>query len=100
MGTPVPDWKGLPVIPGANEGKPAGLGYIYSINITVEEAEMYYMEQMELGGWILSNRETSETGMFGGPTTILDFQRDKEAVNIMLVFSAGENYTMVVLTQI
>jgi PBP1b-binding outer membrane lipoprotein LpoB len=29
MGTPVSDWKGIPVIPGANEGEPAGFGYIY-----------------------------------------------------------------------
>jgi hypothetical protein len=100
LGTPIPDWKGLPVIPGANEGKPAGFGYIYSVNVTVKEAEKFYMEQMELGGWALSNRQTSETSMFGGPSTILDFQRNNEEVNIMLIFSASDNYTMVMLTQV
>ena len=100
MGTPIPDWQGLPVIPGANEGEPAGFGYVYSVNVTIDEAEIFYMEKMGLDGWTLSNRKTSETSMFGGPATILDFQRDNEAVNIMLIFSTNYNYTMVMLTQV
>jgi len=100
MGTPIPDWEGIPVIPGANEGQPAGLGYLYSVNVTIEEAEQFYTEKMEADGWSLSNRQTSETSMFGGPATILDFQRNNEAVNVMLIFSTNENYTMVMLTQV
>jgi hypothetical protein len=100
MGTPIPDWEGIPVIPGANEGEPAGFGYIYSVNVTVEEAEKFYMEKMESDGWTLSNRQTSETSIFGGPSTILDFQRDNEEVNVMLIFSATDNFTMVMLTQV
>ena len=100
MGTPIPNWEGLPVIPNANEGKPAGFGYVYSVNVTVEEAEQFYMEKMVADGWVLSNRQTSETSMFGGPATILDFQRDNEAVNVMLIFSTNDNYTMVMLTKV
>ncbi len=92
------DWEGLPIMPEAENGEPAGLGYLYSANVTVEVAEKFYLEQMELDGWTLSNRQTSETSMFGGPATILDFQRNNEAVNIMLIFSTNDNYTMVLLS--
>jgi hypothetical protein len=100
MGTPIPDWEGIPLIPGANEGEPAGFGYIYSVNVTVEEAEKFYIEKMESEDWTLFNKQTSETSMFGGPSTILDFQRNNEEVNIMLIFSSTDNFTMVMLTQV
>lgn len=98
MGTPIPDWEGIPVIPGGNEGEPAGFGYIYSVNVTVEEAEQFYMDKMESDGWKLSNRQTSPTSMFGGPATILDFQKEGKEVNVMLIFSETDNFTMVMLT--
>ncbi len=100
LGTLVSDWQGVPVIPGANEGMPAGFGYIYSVNVTVDEAEQFYQEKMEQDGWALSNRQTSETSMYGGPATILDYERGDEAFNIMLIFSTDENYTMIMLTQL
>jgi hypothetical protein len=100
MGTLVPNWQGIPVIPGANQGKPAGPSYTFSVNITIEEAEKFYTKQMGADGWILSNRQTSTTSLFGGPSTALDFQRGNEAVNIMLIFSTNDNYTMVILTQV
>src|SRR5687768_13648192 len=43
-GTPIPNWEGIPVVPGANEGQPAGFGYLYSVNVTVDEAEQFYMD--------------------------------------------------------
>jgi hypothetical protein len=58
------------------------------------------MKKMESDGWTLSKRQTSKTSMFGGPATILDFQRDNEEVNVMLIFSATDNVTMVMLTQV
>jgi len=100
MGTPVPGWEDIPVIPGANEGEPAGFGYIYSVNVTVAEAEQFYMAAMDADGWTLSNRQTSETSMFGGTATILDYVRDGEAVNIMLIFRSTDNFTMVMLTKV
>src|ERR1044072_949229 len=51
MGTPASGWEGIPVIPGANEGEPAGFGYLYSVNVTVDEAEQFYMEAMESDVW-------------------------------------------------
>lgn len=99
-GTPVASWEGIPVMPGANEGKPAGFSYLYSVNVTVDEAVQFYSEAMRADGWTLSKRQTSETSMFGGPATILDFVRDAEAVNVMLIFSAADQFTMVMLTKL
>jgi len=100
MGTPVPDWKGIPVIPGANEGKPAGFGYIYSVNVTVDEVGKFYIEKMKLNGWVLLNRKASETSIFGGPSAILDFQKGDSIFNTMLAFSTNDDYTIVVMTQV
>ncbi|MCC6146911.1 MAG: hypothetical protein IT308_05025 [Anaerolineaceae bacterium] len=100
MGTPIPEWEGVPVIPGANEGTPSGPGYLYSVDIPIEEAEQFYLEKMGNGGWSFTNSQRSETGLFGGPTIVMNFQRGSEAYNIMLVFSANDNYTMVLLTKV
>jgi hypothetical protein len=100
MGTPIPFWDDLPVMPGATEGRPAGFSYVYSVSVSLDEAEVYYQEEMKAAGWEVENRKESETSMFGGPAIILDFVRGGEKVNIMLIFSTSENYTMVMLTVI
>ena len=56
-GAPITDWEGIPVMPGAHDGELSELGYYYAVNVTVEEAEMYYVEKLEASGWALSNRE-------------------------------------------
>jgi hypothetical protein len=95
---PVTYWENLPVLFGAKDGKTAGFGYLYSIDKPIDEVEEDYLSIMDAEGWTLSNRQDSDTGMFGGPVIILDYQRDQYAVNIMIVFSTKENYTMVMLT--
>ncbi len=98
IGTSVSSWSGLPIMPGAMEGKPAGFGYLYAVKVSISEAEAYYQKQMSAGGWKFTNRQSSETSLFGGPAVILDFTRSEKQANVMLIFSAKENYTMVMLT--
>jgi hypothetical protein len=88
-------WQGIPVIPGATGGRPQGFGYTYSVNLAVEKAEQFYMEEMEDDGWTLSNRQTGETNMPGLKATTLDFRRDNEAVAIVLNFGTDDDYTIV-----
>lgn len=45
MGTPIPDWEGLPIMPDANVGGPAGFGYVYSVNVTIDQAEEFYRKK-------------------------------------------------------
>jgi hypothetical protein len=98
MGTPVPSWEGLPVMPGAIEGRPAGLCYVYSIGVSTEEVETYYWEQMTARGWQLFKRQSSETGLFGGSAVVLDFARNRERANVIMAFSISDDYTVVMLT--
>jgi hypothetical protein len=100
MGTPVPSWKGLPVMPGAIEGRPAGFSYVYAITASIVEAEDYYSQQMKADGWTLANRQASETSQFGGPAVAMDFIRNSSKSKVILVFSAKDDYTMVILTMV
>jgi len=100
MGTPVALWDGLPVMPGATEGSPAGPSYIYSIKVSVPDAEAYYQRQMSDGGWKLADRQTSDTSMFGGPAVALEFTRGDKIADVLLVFSTKDNYTIVALTMV
>lgn len=98
MGTPVPSWNGLPVMPDAIECKPAGFSYVYAVKIPISEAEAYYQKQMSADGWMLADRQSNEKGLFGGPAVVLNFTRNGKRANVLLVFSTNENYTMVSLT--
>lgn len=98
VGTPVAGWKGFPIMPGAIEGREAGFSYLYAVRVPISEAEAYYQKQMIAGGWTLDKRQSSETSMFGGPAVTLSFARNGKQAFVMLVFSAKENYTMVMLT--
>ena len=100
MGTPVPMWEDLPVMSEAIEGRPTGSSYIYAANVTLDEAETYYTEQLNANGWALSKRQTSETSLFGGPAVILDFERGQEQANVMLIFSTTDNNTLIMLTSL
>jgi hypothetical protein len=100
MGTPVASWDGLPIISGAIEGRPAGPSYAYSVRVSVTEAEAYYQKYMSETNWKLTNRQSSDTSMFGGPSVVLDFTRGDHRANVMLIFSSKENYTMVLLTMV
>ncbi len=94
----ISDWEGLPALPEAQDGEPAGFGYLYKAKVTVESAEKLYAEEMAMDDWKLFNRQTCATSMFGGPVIILDFKRNNVAVIIMLIYSANENYTMVMIS--
>jgi hypothetical protein len=99
MGTPIPPWEGLPIMPGAMDGKLAGLAYVYSVLVPVFEAETFYRTKMAAGNWILSNRTATETSMLGGPAVRLDFTRDGIKSYVMLIFSPRSNVTMVMLVK-
>lgn len=93
------EWEGIPVIPGAMDGSTAGFSYTYAVDMQIDEAEAFYRTQMEAHGWQLAERQASDQSMFGGPMVILDFKGDADSVNIMLIFSAAQHYTMVALTK-
>jgi hypothetical protein len=94
----VSNWTGIPTMPGAQPGRRAGLGYLYAVPTPFEAVEKWYRETMAPGGWSVSERYRSATSLIGGgPTVSLDFTRRDEHVNVILIYSNRERYTMVLL---
>jgi hypothetical protein len=99
VGTPLPHWKGIPIIPGAIEGGPTDFNYVYSVYLSVEDTEQFYIEHLGKENWELEKREASEISTFGGPVVILDFIRNTERVNIIMAYSTHANYTTIIMTR-
>jgi hypothetical protein len=98
MGTPIPDWEGIPVMAGAIKGEIVEFGYIYWINTTDEEVEVFYKERMITNGWSSYNRQTNVISWYGH-ATVLQFRQEhsNEIVEIMLVNNTEDNSVMVVI---
>src|SRR5215211_2956186 len=45
LGTPIPDWEGIPVMPRATNGEIKAFGYMYWVSVTTEEVQTFYTEQ-------------------------------------------------------
>lgn len=99
IGTPVPGWENIPVMPGAYNGELEDLVYLYSVEEPVEKVEEFYLTKMDVNGWELSNRQVMESGSSSGPATILEFRKNDLLLNIMLVHVPDESATAVLLTQ-
>jgi len=65
---------------------------------TVEDVEQYYLAKMDVNGWTLANRQVMETSSV--PSTVLDFQKSDQWLNVMLVRVPAENATTVLLMQL
>jgi len=96
LGTPVSDWYSIPLSPFVVEGKPFLSGYIYSVDLTLKEVEVFYISQMNSTGWILLDRRNNEDDWHGNQSTSLFFKRKNELGNI-IVFSAADGTTLVML---
>ena len=98
IGTPVPGWEEIPIMPGAYDAELEDLVYLYSVNAPIDQVEEFYLGKMDVNGWTLTGRLAMEAGSTGGPSTVLDFQRDEQFLNIMLVPVANQNATAVILS--
>lgn len=87
-------------MPGAYDAELNDLVYLYSLQVPLEEAEEYYLVKMDVNGWTLSNRQVMETGTSAIPATVLDFQKNDQSLNVMLVSLPEENATTVILSRI
>ena len=100
IGTPVPGWENIPIMPGAYAGELEDMVYLYSVDETIDKVEEYYQSKMDVNGWSLTNRQVLETSSSSGPSTILDFRKNDQTLNVMLVTVPEENSTAVILSQI
>ena len=100
IGTPVPGWENIPIMPGAYAPELADMVYLYTVDTPIDQVEEYYHAKMDVNGWTLSNRQELDAGPTGGPSTVLDYQKNDRLLNVMLVNLVENNATTVILSQL
>jgi hypothetical protein len=100
IGTPVPGWEDIPIMPGAYEPELADMVYLYTVDTPIDQVEEYYQAKMEANGWRLTDRRELDAGPSGGPSTVLDYQKNDKLLNILLVNLVEKNGTSVILSQL
>jgi hypothetical protein len=94
-GTPVDQWKGIPVMPQAIVGEEVGeTTYSYTVPASATDVQTYYNENMPELGWNSSiSLPVSEDG------GILVYQRENEFVTITIVRDLNDSNSVDVLLQ-
>jgi hypothetical protein len=92
QGTPVSEWKGIPIMSQATSGQEHDANnYSFKFTGTAKEAQDFYDSEMSNLGWTsLFSMPSSETGAF------LSFQKDNQSLTITVVTT--DDTTVVVLT--
>jgi hypothetical protein len=93
QGTPVQEWRGIPVMPQATAGQEFSDNNTYSFktNVTVKEVQAFYNEKLVTLGWNQPFEFPMEEA--GG---IMVFQKDDSTLTITITSSEGS--TVVLLT--
>lgn len=89
QGTPVQEWKGIPVMPQAIAGQEFGETYSFKVNATVQEIQNFYNQELTALGWTQPFEFPLEAE--GG---FLFFDKDSSVLTIFITPSEG---SMVVL---
>jgi hypothetical protein len=98
IGTPVPGWENIPIMPGAYDPELEDMVYLYTVDTPIDQVEEYYQTKMNVNGWALTNRQVLDAGPTGGPSTVLDYQKNDKLLNVMLVSLVEKNATSVILS--
>jgi hypothetical protein len=100
IGTPVPGWENIPIMPGAYDPELADMVYLYTVDTPIDQVEEYYQTKLDVNGWTLTSRQELDAGPTGGPSTVLDYQKNDKLLNVMLVNLVEKNATSVILSQL
>jgi len=92
-GTPVADWKGIPVMPQATAGEESqdANTYSFKVNATVKEVQDFYNAELPKLGW-----SSSYSMPANDIATVMGFQKDNNLLNMTITNINGE--VLVVLT--
>ena len=85
-GTPVSEWRGVPVMPQATAGQEFAESNTYSFKVdaTVKEAQDYYTAELAKLGW------TSSFSMPGNETVaVLTFQKENQFLTVTITETNG-----------
>ena len=100
IGTAVPGWESIPIMPGAYDAELEDMVYLYSVKASLQDIEEYYRTKMDINGWKLIDRKAMVTTSASGPATVLDFQKNGQSLNVMLVDSGNGQTTTVLLSRL
>lgn len=94
QGSPVPEWKGIPIMPQATAGQefPESNMYSFRANVTAQEVQDFYNEKLTSLGWSQPFAVPNEQQ---GVAMML-YQKDSHALTIMVMVE--ENGVVVNLT--
>lgn len=98
IGTPVPGWENIPIMPGAYDPELEDMVYLYTVDTPIDQVEEYYQAKLDVNGWTLTNRQALDASPTGGPSTVLDYQKNDRVLNVMLVNLVEKNATSVILS--
>ncbi len=76
IGTPVPGWENIPIMPGAYDPELEDIVYVYTVDTPIDQVEEYYQTKLDVNGWTLTRRQELDAGPTGGPSTVLDYQKN------------------------
>lgn len=84
LGTPVPQWKEIPLMPGAISGKENSdnSSYLYAINIVPSEIATFYTQELVKLGW--EPKSGNATPAPGGVLTLV-FYKGQEACIVSII---------------
>ncbi|HEU4745734.1 MAG TPA: hypothetical protein VFS61_10880 [Anaerolineales bacterium] len=96
QGTPVQDWRGIPILPEATAGQEFSENNTYSFkaNVTAKDIQDFYNEKLAALGWSqpFSLPIESEGGL-------MVFRKDNNSLAITITPSEGSVVVLLVLTQ-
>ena len=87
-------------MPGAYDPDLAEMVFLYTVDTPIDQVEEYYQAKLDVNGWTLTNRQELDAGPTGGPSTVLDYQKNDKLLNVMLVNLVEKNATSVILSQL
>jgi len=97
QGTPVQEWRGIPILPQATAGQEFSENNTYSFkaNVTAKEVQDFYNEKLAALGW--SQPFSLPIESQGG---LLVFQKEQSSLAITITVTEGSAVVLLVLTQV
>ena len=83
-GTPLANWNGVLVMPGAISGSGNSEGYSYTVNASPFTVQQFYETQMKSQGWDVYTNDQSNT-----KAILLLFTKDQDAVSVSISLQPG-----------
>lgn len=93
-GTPLSDWKGIPVMPGAEAGEEDQGNYTFITRASPDEVIAYYIDTMPGLGWQVLGSNSA-----GDPNRIVFLQKDQRSASVAAVVQGEYTWVLIVVTE-